>query len=73
MKIDDARLLEFGRLGQLGECLSVDDVRRLIELARHVFRTQATKVGVPASVVTAMLTKFCDAGRRSPPTAAFQR
>jgi hypothetical protein len=64
-------LAEFAHLGRKEEDLTVGDVQSLIELARSVFRYAALDAGVEKRVVTAILTKFCDAGRRSPPTAAF--
>lgn len=67
----EKHLAEFASLGRREEDLTVGDVRSLIQLARSVFRHTALEAGIDKRVVTAILTKFCDAGRRSPPTSAF--
>ena len=73
MNADNKKLGQFVALGHKALGIDVEDVRSLIELARHVFRISSIETGVAPSVVTALLTKFTDAGRRSPPTAAFSK
>jgi hypothetical protein len=64
-------LEELGRLGRTGDDLQIEDVRRLMELARSTFRFACRTAGIDQRAIGAMLTKFHDAGRRSPPTTAF--
>jgi len=68
-----AEFLEFCALGQKAASVGVDDVRLLIEGARFIFRAALRNQKRPEKQITALLTKFTDAGRRSPPTAVFSK
>ena len=58
---------ELNQLGGAGEEITVPEVRRSMELASALFRATLLGGGVPHRKVTALTTKFRDAGRRSAP------
>ncbi len=62
------------RLGQfcgIGRNATVEEARELYEVARGVFRNTLRSCNYDDRKITALLTKFNDAGPRSAPTAAF--
>lgn len=58
-------------LGRLGERMTDDEVTRLMELVPPAFQLLVTSAGFPDRLVRAVMTKFRDAGRRTPPTRVF--
>lgn len=63
----------FCTLGKNENDIDDEKVRKLIELSRYIFRETCKLQERDKRKITALLTKFCDAGRRSPPTAAFSK
>lgn len=63
-------LTEVVELGELGPSMAEADVDALMERTPQLFRALLREAGAyPESRITAVITKFRDAGRRSPPTA----
>lgn len=59
---------KFSLIGAKGrKRLDEDSVREAIELCREIFRTTLRDAGFEERKITALLTKFVDAGRRSAP------
>lgn len=69
----DKKLIRFTEFGAAGYPDDVASVQQGMELARYVFREAMRDQGRDNKLITAVLTKFTDAGRRSPPTAAFSK
>jgi hypothetical protein len=55
----------------MGDAMSDTDVDALMERVPVVFRTASREAGFSTASITKIVTKFRDAGRRSPPTSAF--
>ena len=60
-------------LGELGAAMTDADVDLLMERAPKLFRALAEDAGFPKARVTAVISKFRDAGRRTPPLEATSR
>lgn len=57
-------------LGELGDAMTDADVDLLMEIMPQLFRAMCREAGYEEAQIRAVITKFRDAGRRSPPTAA---
>ena len=55
------------RLARQGNAMSVDQVRELMTITIQLFRSLMVEIGHDSSDVKRIITKFRDAGRRSPP------
>ena len=55
------------RLARQGNAMSVDQVRELMTITIHLFRSLMVEIGHNPRDVNRIITKFRDAGRRSPP------
>jgi hypothetical protein len=62
---------EVVELGERGDSMTDADVDALMERIPKLFRRLCVDAGLPKKQVTAVVTKFRDSGRRSPPTAVF--
>lgn len=60
-------------LGNLGSSMSDADVDSIMETVTKYFRLVCRRVGYADQQATAVVTKFRDSGRRSPPTVQFSR
>lgn len=58
-------------LGQHGEAMTDEDVTSLMELMPKIFRAVTEPAGYSKRAVQAVIVKFRDAGRRTPPTRQF--
>lgn len=56
-------------LGELGTVMTNADVDLLMERVPQLFRLRLREAAYPERRITAVMTKFRDAGRRTPPTA----
>lgn len=63
------QLADLIEIGELGEAATDADVDLLMELMPQVFRSLALAANFPKAQVKKLVTKFRDAGRRTPPTA----
>ncbi len=61
-------IAKFSQIGALGrKRIDESSVREAVELCREIFRTALREAGFDERKITALLTKFVDAGRRSAP------
>lgn len=67
----DQLLEDIVTLGQAGPQMSDADVETIMEKIPRFFRAHCTEAGYDKKKVNAVVTKFRDSGRRTPPTSAF--
>lgn len=67
----DHLISEVVELGELGDNMTDSDVDALMERIVPAFRGLCTRDQVQKTTANKVITKFRDAGRRSPPTAVF--